>query len=45
METAGQSATNPYAEKRAIQSESGQLTQTAYEPYVAHAYTHALIHA
>lgn len=41
METAGQSATNPYAEKRTIQSESGRLTQTAYTPYVACVYTHA----
>lgn len=41
METAGQSATNPYAGKRAIQSESGRLTQTAYAPYVARAYTYA----
>jgi len=41
METAGQSATNPYAEKRAIQSESGRLTQTAYAPYVTRVSTHA----
>lgn len=40
MKTAGQSATNPYAEKRAIQSESGRLTQTTYAPYVARTYTH-----
>lgn len=34
MKTASQSARNPYAEERAIQSESGRLMRTVYASYV-----------